>query len=131
VRYRIDAEPIAARTCWCRACQYIGAGSATVNVVFPSEAVHIEGPVGDYVNKADSGSVMHRRFCSSCGTPVTIQSEARPHFLAVRAGTLDEPEIGKPALTIWTSMAPSWACIDACLPQDEGQPPPPVLPPKP
>ncbi|HAH64852.1 MAG TPA: aldehyde-activating protein, partial [Rhizobiales bacterium] len=35
VRYRIEAEPIAARTCWCRVCQFIGAGSATVNVAFP------------------------------------------------------------------------------------------------
>jgi hypothetical protein len=26
VRYKIDAEPITARHCWCRDCQYIGAG---------------------------------------------------------------------------------------------------------
>ena len=39
VRYSIEAEPIAARHCWCRDCQYIGAGLGTVNVFFPSEAV--------------------------------------------------------------------------------------------
>jgi hypothetical protein len=47
-----------------------------------------------------------------------------------RAGTLDDPNLAKPAITIWTKMAPSWACIDAKLPQEEGQPPPPVLPSK-
>ena len=36
VRYRIDAEPLFARHCWCRDCQYIGAGSGTVNVFFAS-----------------------------------------------------------------------------------------------
>ena len=39
VRYEIDAEaPIAARTCWCRLCQYLGAGSATVNALFAAES---------------------------------------------------------------------------------------------
>jgi len=39
VRYSFEAEPITARHCWCRDCQYIGAGSGTVNVFFPSDAV--------------------------------------------------------------------------------------------
>lgn len=43
VRYLIDAEPLFARHCWCRDCQYIGAGSGTVNIFFPSEAVKVEG----------------------------------------------------------------------------------------
>src|SRR5215470_14575768 len=36
VRYSIEAEAITTRHCWCRDCQYIGAGSGTVNVFFPS-----------------------------------------------------------------------------------------------
>jgi hypothetical protein len=130
VRYSIEAEPIAARTCWCRVCQFIGAGSATVNVVFPSKAVHIDGALVDFQSKADSGNVMHRRFCPKCGTHVAIQSDARPHLLTVRGGTLDDPGAAKPQLTIWTSMAPSWAPIDPRIPHNEKQPPPPVLPPK-
>ena len=43
VRYRIEGERLTARHCWCRDCQYIGAGSGTVNVFFPSEAVNVEG----------------------------------------------------------------------------------------
>ena len=30
VRYRIEAETITTRRCWCRDCQFIGAGSGTV-----------------------------------------------------------------------------------------------------
>jgi len=59
---------------------------------------------------------------------VTSAAESRPHLLFVRAGTLDDPEIAKPAMTIWTSAAPSWACIDARLPALAGQPPPAQLP---
>ena len=122
VRYRIEAEPLVVRTCWCTDCQKFAAGSATVNVVFPAEAVHLEGALRDFASTAASGNLMHRGFCPTCGTPVTTGSEARPHLLGIRAGTLDDPEIGKPQITIWTSSAPSWASIDQSIPQEAKQP---------
>ena len=124
VRYRITAPPIVTRQCWCRVCQYLGAGSSTVNVCFPTAAITIEGELRDYRSIADSGNVMHRRFCPACGTAMFSEAEARPHLIYVRAGTLDDPEIAKPAVTIWTSQAPSWACIDPAIPSVAGQPPP-------
>jgi hypothetical protein len=124
VRYRITAAPIVTRVCWCRLCQYLGAGSGTVNVCFPSNAITIEGEMKDYSNVADSGNVMHRRFCPTCGTALFSEAKARPHLLFVRAGTLDDPEVAKPSATIWTSQAPTWACVDSTLPRIEGQPPP-------
>jgi hypothetical protein len=124
VRYRVAGTPIARRTCWCRLCQKLGAGSATVNVGFRTEDVSIEGKLTDYVSTADSGTVLRRGFCPICGTPVTSQAETRPHQLFLRAGTLDDPEIAAPEMTIWASAAPSWACIDAGLPRVEKQPPP-------
>jgi len=124
VRYRITAAPIVTRVCWCRDCQYLAAGSATVNVCFPTSAIAIEGETKDYRSVADSGNVMHRRFCPSCGTALFSEAEIRPHLIFVRAGTLDDPELAKPAATIWTSSAPSWACISASLPKIERQPPP-------
>jgi len=124
VRYQIAAAPIVTRMCWCRVCQYIGAGSATVNTCFPSNAITVEGELRDFRSIADSGNVMHRRFCPTCGTHLFSEAESRPHLIFVRCGTLDNPEIAKPAMTIWTSQAPSWACIDAAIPSDPGQPPP-------
>jgi hypothetical protein len=61
IHYKIDAERITARHCWCRDCQYIGAGSGTVNVFFPSEAVEVEGALSDYTSRAASGNLMHLR----------------------------------------------------------------------
>jgi len=124
VRYRIEAEPLFTRHCWCRDCQYISAGAGTVNVFFPSEAVKVEGALADYASKAESGNMMHRHFCAACGTPIFTQSEARRHYLGVRAGSLDDPELGKPKMAIWTSSAPSWAVFAEGLPQEPKQPPP-------
>ena len=129
VRYRATEGPILARACWCRACQYIGAGSSTVNAMFKTDAVAIDGELREYVTVADSGNVMHWKFCPICGTHVLATSERRPHLTVIRVGTLDDPEQGKPGATIWTSAAPSWAPIDGTLPREEKQPVPPAVPP--
>jgi len=124
VRYRISAAPITARVCWCRLCQYLASGSGTVNACFPREAVAIEGELRDFVSVADSGNTMHRRFCPVCGTQLMSEAAERPHLVFVRAGTLDDRELIRPAATIWTSQAPSWACLDKGLPSIAAQPPP-------
>jgi hypothetical protein len=124
VRYESTAAPVVTRVCWCRVCQYLGAGSGTVNVCFSTASFTIHGATGDYRSVADSGNVMHRRFCRTCGTQLFSEAEARPHLVFVRAGTLDDPEVAKPVMTIWTSRAPSWACISDELPKVERQPPP-------
>jgi hypothetical protein len=124
VRYEISAAPITSRVCWCRLCQRIGAGSGTVNVCFATAAVTIHGALSDYVSTADSGNTMHRRFCPGCGVHLFSEAEARPHLIFVRAGTLDDPEIGKPLASIWLAQAPTWACIDDELPRFDAQPPP-------
>lgn len=124
VRFESASAPITARMCWCRDCQYLAAGSATVNLIFRAEGFRITGETADHVSTADSGNVMHRRFCPACGTPLFSQSEARPHLIIARGGTLDDPELAKPQGVIWTDSAPAWACIDPDLPATPGQPPP-------
>ena len=124
VRFRFTAAPIAMRLCWCRLCQYLAAGNATVNVVFPSGSLHVEGELTDYRSVAESGRVMHRRFCPTCGTQVFSAAEERPHLVIVRNGALDDTELLKPSATIWTESAPQWAWIDDTLPLHTGQPPP-------
>ena len=124
IRYEIAAAPIVTRVCWCRLCQFIGAGSGTVNTCFPSAALTLHGEPRSDRSVADSGNVMFRRFCPTCGTHLFSAAESRPHLVFVRAGTLDDPELAQPSSTIWTSQAPSWACIDEALPRVERQPPP-------
>jgi hypothetical protein len=124
VRWESPEPPIVTRVCWCRDCQYLGAGSGTVNACFRTESFIVTGRTSDYASAAKSGNQMHRRFCSTCGTPLFSEAEARPHLIFVRVGTFDDPNLANPAMTIWTSSAPRWASIDAKLPQVENQPPP-------
>ena len=124
VRWESAEPPIVTRVCWCRDCQYLGAGSGTVNACFRTATFSVTGETTDFVSNADSGSRMHRRFCPACGTPLFSEAEARPHLVFVRTGTFDDPNLAEPAMTIWTASAPQWAAIDPDLPHVDGQPPP-------
>jgi hypothetical protein len=124
VRFAITAQPLAMRLCWCRLCQYLATGNATVNLVFPSNAVSIEGELRDFASVAESGRRMHRRFCPNCGTHLFSEAEERPHLIIVRNGALDDTQLMRPDATIWTAQAPEWAWVDESLPRHAGQPPP-------
>ena len=118
VRFTIDAEPEGARMCWCRDCQRIASGSATVNVLFPEEAVRYEGEMTTLRLIADSGNTVERGFCPQCGAQMyskTVDPSGLP--MRVRAGTLDDPELMAPTAIIWAASAPSWAPLDPGLEQ--------------
>jgi hypothetical protein len=124
VRFSFPQPPIAARACWCRDCQYLAAGNASVNAVFRSAGFEVSGPTQVYESLADSGAQMRRTFCPRCGTPLFSEAVSRPHLVIVRAGALDDPELGRPGGVIWTDSKPAWAQLDPDLPACPGQPPP-------
>ena len=128
VRYSIGVDPIAVRACWCRDCQYLATGGATINAVFPADAISVTGHTRDYQSTADSGEKMHRHFCPDCGTGLFSDAESRPHVRIVRVGSLDQAADFAPGGVIWTRSAPSWTYLHPDLPQIEGQPPPPPKP---
>ena len=127
VRFQIGHAPIAMRACWCRDCQYLAAGNASVNAVFKVDGLTVSGEVGEYVSTADSGNVMRRRFCPKCGTQLFSLNSARPDLIVVRVGALDDREIGGPQSFVWTRSAPSWGYFDPALPNCAAQPAPIAL----
>lgn len=118
VTFAISADPVGARMCWCRDCQYIASGSATVNVLFPEDAVAYEGPLTRLRLVADSGNTVERGFCPTCGSQMYSRTvePAGTQPMRVRAGTLDDPELIAPSAIIWARSAPAWAPLDPALP---------------
>lgn len=123
VRFTIAAEPQGARMCWCRDCQRIASGSATVNVLFDEAAVTYSGEMTRITRVADSGNTVERGFCSVCGAQMYSRTTQGPTLpIRVRAGTLDDPEICPPTMIIWGKSAPSWAPFPAGMPVLEAGP---------
>jgi hypothetical protein len=123
VRFAFDHPPITARVCWCRDCQYLSSGNASVNAFFRTAGLTLVGATTDYVSTADSGTVMRRRFCGTCGTPLFSEARDRPGYIVVRAGALDDRDLARPASTIWTASAPAWGLLHTDRPSCAGQAP--------
>ncbi|MCX8506670.1 MAG: GFA family protein [Alphaproteobacteria bacterium] len=126
VTFKITAEPIFARICWCRDCQHI-ASNGSVNILVPAESLAIHGKVASHSSKADSGNEMTRQFCPECGCHLFGLNAARPQIRMVRVGNLDNPSSITPSQNIWVVSAPKWACLDAAMERVERQPVPPVM----
>lgn len=128
VTFRASADPVGARICWCRDCQYIASGSATVNVLFDEAAIAFAGPVTRTQRVADSGNVVERGFCPACGSQIysrTIEPAGRP--IRIRAGLLDDPGLIAPQAVIWADSAPAWAPFDPALPRHRQGPESPLV----
>jgi hypothetical protein len=123
VRYRLTAQPVVSRICWCRDCQHI-AGNGTVNAIFPSTAIEVSGTPSAYTSGADSGNQVTRRFCPQCGCHLFADSTGRAGLTVVRVGTLDDPSSIEPSANIWSASAPRWACLSGALERIDGQPRP-------
>lgn len=126
VSFTLAAEPVATRVCWCRDCQHLSA-NGTVNMLVPADALTVSGALAEHTKAADSGNLVTRYFCPSCGTHLFAKSSGRPQFRVLRVGNLDEPSSIRPSVNIWSSSAPNWACLDPALERVDHQP----LPPKP
>lgn len=123
VRFTCRAEPQGARFCWCRDCQRIASGSATVNVLFDEDAVTYTGEMTRITRVAESGNTVERGFCSVCGSQMYSRTTQGPKLpMRVRAGTLDDPEICPPTMIIWGRSAPSWAPFPPGMPVLEAGP---------
>ena len=121
VRFRLDHPPLAVRACWCRDCQYLSSGNASVSAIFRKAGLAVTGRTRHHEGLADSGNTMRRHFCGCCGTPLFSEASDAPDHIAVRAGALDDPAIARPGSTIWTASAPPWGLIDPALPRHERQ----------
>ena len=116
IRYEVTAEPLGAGQCHCRDRQYaFGDGPANAMVV-PKGSLHISrGEPRGYESVTAGGNRAVRKFCPRCGTPTLGQRFGAPGFVAVLAGSLDDPSMFHPTTAGWVSAAQPWTHIDPRL----------------
>ncbi len=125
VRYRGDAEPMVMGHCQCIDCRKAsGTGHGSHMMVSP-DAMTITGTVKIYESPADSGNIVGRAFCPECGCAVYSVNSGMPGMLALRASSLDDPELFEPQMVVYNSRGPSWDTLDPALPKFETMPPSP------
>jgi len=89
----------------------------------PEASVTLTGEARGYARPADSGNVVTRHFCPNCGAPVFSVNSAMPGMMFLRASSLDDMEVFKPQMHVFTSRAPSWDKPTEGLPAFATMPP--------
>lgn len=116
VRYSISTAPQMVGNCYCIDCRKSsGTGHAT-HAFFDASGLSVHGAVKFYDRAADSGNIVSRGFCANCGCAVYSTNSAFPGMIFVRASSLDNPDLVKPQMAVYTSRAPAWDKLDPDLP---------------
>jgi hypothetical protein len=100
--------------------------SATVapatHPTFPRAAAHVSGHATLWDKAAESGNIVSRAFCPTCGSPVYSTNKGIPELLFVRAASLDDPDRYKPQMVVWSKSCYAWDHTDPALPKFEKMP---------
>lgn len=115
VRYDSAVEPVVTGHCHCVDCRKSSGSGHCSHMGVPKAAVTVTGQVACYERPADSGNLVSRAFCPTCGAAVYSTNSAMPDLLFIRASSLDDPEVFKPHMIVYASRAPSWDHMDPDL----------------
>ena len=123
VSYSGSAEPIIQGNCHCKNCQKTTGSAYSAMMFFPEGAIEIHGDIKYFKRIGESGKETAAGFCPRCGTQLVSRPGSMQGLIGVRVGTLDRPEIYKPAADIFTKSAAPWDHMNPNIPKFEGYPP--------
>lgn len=123
VRFESQDEPLVAGHCYCVDCRKTSSTGHGTNIALPAGGLTVTGDVKGYARPADSGNIVTRYFCPECGGPIYSTNSGMDGMVFLRASALDDPEAVTPALSVYTSRAPSWDQADENLPSFAEMPP--------
>lgn len=123
IRYSVVGEPARMNDCQCRHCQQRSGTGHSSYLAFEGAQVELSGQARTWEVTGDGGTVKSHAFCPVCGTPVYLTVPAMPQFLAVHAGSLDEPARYRPQAVLYASRRHAWDPIDPALQRFDTMPP--------
>ncbi|MDJ0945080.1 MAG: GFA family protein [Kiloniellales bacterium] len=114
--------------CHCIDCRKTSGTGHGSHMIVPEAAFSISGELRFFDAPADSGNMVSRGFCPTCGSAIYSRNSAVPGLVFVRASSLDDPEVFRPQLVVYAKRGPSWDRMDPALPSFEEMPPPEEMP---
>lgn len=122
VRYESEPDAMVAGHCHCLDCRKSSGTGHCSHLGLPDAGFKLTGELRFFDAPADSGNVVSRGFCPTCGSPVYSTNSAMKGVLFLRASSLDDPEVFTPQMVVYTKRAPSWDKIPGSLPSFDGMP---------
>ena len=122
VKYTIEGDIQMSGVCHCKNCQRQAGSAYSVLFAVADDQIEISGELTTYEDHADSGNVVHRHFCGTCGSPVKTSLPSQPGMTYIKAGTLDDTSVLNPQIHFWTDSKQNWVTVDENVPQMGGNP---------
>ena len=123
VRFRIDGAPLGVVACHCTRCRRQSGSADSINLMVATASMTIDGELSVFEDRdTSSGSPVYREFCGKCGSPIRSVLGANPAMVAVKVGTLDDPELFAPELHVFTRSKISWVELPPTTPQFDTSP---------
>lgn len=113
VSYEAKAAPMVVGHCHCDDCRKTSGSGHCTHIGVPEDAFEVSGKVTFFDKPADSGNVVSRGFCTTCGSAIYSTNSGMPF---VRASSLDDPNAITPQMIVYASRAPVWDKMDPELP---------------
>lgn len=108
VRYSCTSEPMMAGHCHCEDCRRSSGSGHSSHMLVPEGSVTLSGVTTAYDRPADSGNIVSRHFCATCGAAVFSTNSSMPSMMFLRVSSLDDLEVFKPQMHVYASRAASW-----------------------
>lgn len=127
VRYTFSGDAMLAGHCQCTRCRK---GSGTGHSSFlaaPENGFKLTGELTFYEAPADSGNMVSRGFCPTCGSNVLARNSGMPGIVFLLASTFDDPALFKPQFAVFTDYGANWDHLDPALPAFARMPPPEAM----
>lgn len=116
VHFACTADPQVVGHCHCVDCRKSSGTGHCTHLVVPEASFTVTGPVTFYERPADSGNIVSRGFCGTCGSPIYSTNSGMAGVVFPRASVLDDPDVIKPQMIVYASRAPLWDHMDPALP---------------
>jgi hypothetical protein len=123
VSFTLAAPPVTMGQCHCKDCQRVSGTGHMSNARFRRQDVSVTGETRTYAVTADSGNTSTRHFCPTCGSRLFGENSARPGFMNVTAGVVDDNSWFEPQWIFYKQSQPAWdittesvACYDTMPP---------------
>jgi hypothetical protein len=111
VRYSLNGAPLLVHVCHCHDCQSISGSAYSLTVLVPAAALTFTGPVDTSTRTTARGREVRNTACAHCRAGLTSNDVARPDFMGLRAGTLDDAGWAVPIAQTFVRSAIPWAVI--------------------
>lgn len=115
IRYTCASPLGPANYCHCADCRRVTGSAFNIGIRVDVANLQVAGSPSAFVHAGGSGQPVTRQFCGDCGSPLFTLHPARPESIWLRAGTLDNPDLVRPAYEAWTSSKVPWAHPSADL----------------